>query len=544
MGNPSSKTQPILRIQPMGGVGEIGSNMTVFETEKEILIIDYGILFPFDDFYDINYLIVDTKSLNRTKKITIFISHGHEDHIGAIQHLVQELPDAELYAPNFARQLIRKKLDDRKISKNIKVYRENDVIEFDTFDVHPIHVTHSIPETFGILIKSKDGKLATLFISDFKYDLNPLYEKPFNVQKIKDLFKGTHKRICMLDSTNVLKPEGSISESELTDGFDQILAKDKRTFITLFSSNIHRLKTIIEATKKQNRFIVTVGRSIQSYLAAAEAANLIDLADCPIKDITEITNFNDKRIVALLTGCQGDHMGALRRVTVGDHKQFKLNDQDQVVFSSKPIPGNEAKIYKIYNQISEQGAEIITHQEALIHASGHPGRADLEQLINEIDPTDYVPIHGESYFLKIHHEWIQKNFKFKSHLLGNFDSIDIYRDLSFKITQVEVDLPIIIHGKDIELERERISERRKIACNGAVFISIDKKKQDMTITYKGLPMAVDDKLEDIIGLLKGVAFNENRNKDDEIVAEKVRIKCRNIYKNFIGYKPITMVHCI
>lgn len=534
----------MLTITPYGGVGEIGSNMTVFETPDSYFIIDYGILFPYEDFFDINYLIVNTEHLDPNKKTILFITHGHEDHIGAVPHIITKFTDITVYAPAFAATLIRNKLEYRKIICHINVYTEDDIIKFDQYEVHPVHVTHSIPDTYGVIVKDSASELSILFISDFKYDLNPVYEKAFNIEKIKTLFNNSKKRICFLDSTNILVATKTISESELIQDLEGLLSQEKRSFVTLFSSNIFRLKTILEIAKKHNKFVVPVGRSITSYLEAANENKIVNLAEEPIKDITELEKYDDPRIIGVLTGCQGDFFGALRRISSREHREFKLEVGDQVIFSSKPIPGNSKKISRIYNDITAQGAEVITDRDCKIHASGHPGREDLKELLSEIKPTDYIPIHGETYFLKRHFDFIEENYNFIPHLLGNFDQLVFNNDYSFTIKAINKSEPIIIHGQDLVIEREKISERRKMACNGVIFISINKKSKKMNIETKGIPKFAENYEETFYNLLKDCAFNEHKNKANDFVAEKTRIKCRQIYNNILGYKPITVVHVL
>lgn len=538
------KTPSILTITPCGGVGEIGSNMTVFETPEAYLIVDYGILFPYEDFFDINYLIVNTDNLNPNKKTILFITHGHEDHIGAVPHLLTKFTDITVYAPAFAATLIKRKLEYRKIICPINIYVEEDIIDFCDYEIHPIHVTHSIPDTFGLILKDKKDELSILFISDFKYDLNPLYEKPFNIEKTKKLFNNSKRRICLLDSTNILVDGKTTSESELEHDLELILKKNQRSFVTLFSSNIFRIKTILNIAKKYNKIVVPVGRSISSYLDAANENNIVNLDEEPIKDIAEIEKYDDPRVIGILTGCQGDFFGALRRISSREHREFKLQVGDQVIFSSKPIPGNSKKISRIYNDITAQGAEVITDRDFKIHASGHPGQTDLKQMLEELNPTDYIPIHGETYFLKKHFDFIEDNFNFTPHLLQNFDQIIFNDDYSFKTEQTDKTEPEIIHGQDIVLEREKVSERRKMACNGTVFISINKKNKKINIETKGLPTFVENYEETFLRLLKDCALNEHKNKANDIVAEKTRIKCRQIYNNILGYKPIAIVHVL
>lgn len=538
------KSLPILTITPCGGVDEIGSNMTVFETPNSYLIVDYGILFPYEDFFDINYLIVNTKNLDPNKKTILFITHGHEDHIGAVPHLLTKFTDITVYAPAFAATLVRKKLEYRKIICPINVYTEDDIIQFNDYELHPVHVTHSIPDTFGLIITDKKLELAILFISDFKYDLNPLYEKAFNIEKIKKLFNNAKRRICFLDSTNILNKEKTTSESELLNDLEHLLSKNKRSFVTLFSSNIFRIKTILEIAKKHKKTVIPVGRSITSYLEAANENQIVSLDKEPIKDIAELDKYDDPKIIGVLTGCQGDFFGALRRISSREHREFKLDIDDQVIFSSKPIPGNSKKISRIYNDITAQGAEVITNRDFTIHASGHPGQEDLKQLLAEINPTDYIPIHGETYFLKKHFDFIQDNYDFIPHLLHNFDQIRFRNDYSFVTVHTEETQPEIIHGQDIVLEREKISERRKMACNGTVFISINKKSKKLNIETKGLPTFCENYNDTFFNLLKDCALNEHKNKPNDIIAEKTRIKCRQLYNNILGYKPIAVVHVL
>lgn len=531
-----------LRIYPFGGVAEIGSNMTVFETESKILVIDYGILFPYDDFFNLNYLIADTTQLNQEKEIILFITHGHEDHIGAITHFLTEIPQAKVYAPRLARELILFKLQKQKMSHEITLYDEDFQLNIDEYTLHPVHVTHSIPDTFGIIFKNND--LAVLFISDFKFDLKPLFEKPFNYQKIQALFKGCKQTLAMIDSTNILSPGKTTSESELSRDLEEIIKRKKRTFITLFSSNLYRLKNILELCKKNSKRVVSIGRSINHYLETAHNVGLINLDDYPFIDFDGVQNYQDPNIVYIVTGSQGEYLGAAKRIITGNQKNIQLNEDDQFVFSSKPIPGNEKKIYQLYNILAEYNIDPITFKDANIHASGHPCQEDLKQLIEKVNPTHYIPIHGETYFLRKHIDFIQENFpKISPIYLTNFSGIE-FNNGKIKSIEFEEVLPHIIHGNGLELERERISERRKIADNGSVFISLNHKKETISLSTKGLPMEFDQyhlKLKDIIDYC---AFVENKKRDHDYTIEQVRIKVRNFINSIIGYKPITIVHML
>lgn len=524
-----------LLIKPLGGLGEIGSNTTVFETENYNIIIDFGMLFPKDRTFEINYLSVNPELFNNGKKNILFITHGHEDHIGAISQLLKTVALEEIHAPLLAKNLIHKKLSFFNMGASITTFTEDTELKFDDVEVHPVHVTHSIPQTFGVILKQKETSV--LFISDFKFDLNPSFERPFHFEKIQKIFDTAKTRIAMLDSTNILNKGKTPSESDVIPALDNALSKNKRTFITLFSSNIYRVKNILELSKKHNRKVVFVGRSLYKYMDIAQDSQLLNLADYNIKNEDEIKNSNDPSVLILLTGCQGEFKGATRRIVNGDHKQFKLAPDDQFIFSSKTIPGNEKEVADIYNKVSEQGVDILTDKDALIHASGHPGQEDLKELLSRINPTHYIPIHGESFFLQKHIEFIQENFShIKPIKLFNQDSFDTN---SMKPIQnnSENEPLLLIQNNDREIERGAISKRRKIAQTGACFISI-KSRTEIEIDFVGLPDEANLYEEDLTDLMMRLTSKLPPGE----LAEEARIKARQFFKAKLDYKPITYVH--
>lgn len=537
----------ILKIYPLGGVAEIGSNMTVIEMVEKAIIIDCGILFPYEDFFDINYLIVDYTQLNSLKKpIELFITHGHEDHIGAVKHFLADFPESKVYAPNFARNLILKKLELDQTSHRIQSYDEKAILDFQEYFLKPVKVTHSIPDTYGLIFGDHDKNFSLLFISDFKFDLNPLYERAFDEeQAIASYFTPAKKRLAMLDSTNILNEGQTLSESELVNDIELLLSKNQRTFFTLFSSNIFRVRTILEAAKKMGRKVSTIGRSIQFYLQVAHESGLLNLDDYPIVDFEAINNYNDPKLVYIVTGSQGEFLGATRRISLGEQKNIQLTDKDLYIFSSKAIPGNEKKIFRIFNNLAEYGVTVITSKDYNVHASGHPGQQDLSSLLDLAKPTHFIPIHGETYFLRKHISFIEKNYpSIKTNFLTNFDQLLFKSDYTFKIVNSEKASPVIIHGKGIPIEREKISERRKIACNGLINVSINYKSKNIKIITHGLPLELDSYLPELKELVHFTVFQEYKNRDHDFVSEKTRIKVRNFGKNLFGYKPIASINIV
>lgn len=524
----------IFEIMPLGGLGEIGSNMILVKDDKSAFIIDAGILFPYEDFFDINYLIPDLNFI--TQKIEhIVITHGHEDHIGAIRHFVERFPGVNIHANGFAFELIKNKLNEHKLEYKLQKFNNLKPISIDQFEITPFNVNHSIPDTFGLIIKR--DKIATIYASDFKVDPVTTYEDQIHFDEINNILKDSEIKMLMLDSTNIEVTNRTPSELDLVEGLDQVIQKEKRTFITLFSSNVHRMKTIFELAKKHKRRVVLIGRSVHSYVDTAVNSNLIE--DYKRFNYDQVDNLESPKNLFIVSGCQGDHFSAVRRITSGEHP-IKLTEKDQFVFSSKVIPGNYKKVARIYNKIAEAGCELVTAKDHHIHASGHASQHDITEMINQIQPTDYVPIHGESYMINKHTDFVNENWKnITVRPILNYQSITIKEDLVISTFTRPAHDPVLIHGNGIIIEREKISERRKMACNGVVFVSVSNKK--ITTTFNGLPTLAfreKDRLESVIQDF----VNLNSKMDSNKLIEEIRIRVRRFFSPVLGYKPITIVH--
>ena len=533
-----------LKIRPYGGLGEIGSNMVAFSTKLGTVIVDAGILFPNEDVFEINYLIPNFDEIDKSKEIHIFITHGHEDHIGAIHHVIKEFPDADIYCPKFAAGLIRKKLQKRNIAKHLEIYRDGMSLELIGLVFEPIQLNHSIPDTFGIVVTTPlQDKV--FYASDFKVDHQSEFEPPFDPERVSEAMSNSRTRLCLFDSTNILKDDKTNSESELKHDLSWLIKQKRRKFITLFSSNIHRVKTILNLAREHKQIVVPIGRSIRNYIEVATECNILNNNELKvIRDENAVGDPNSDNIVLLLTGCQGDYRGALRRITSREHKQFKLKESDYVIFSSKVIPGNEKIVYKIYNQITEQGAKVITARDFNIHASGHAGQKDLIEIIEAASPTHYIPIHGESYFLKKHQDFINENYpKVKTQLMYNFSTAVLNSEGDIIIEESEGHDPLLIHGNDLEIERSKISERRKLANSGLIVLACYLNKGLVSIEYKGLPDSLNKLEKDFQNYI--TTFIQSNKKADKLeMQEDLRIKCRNYFKDYLGYRPIAIVHVL
>ncbi len=529
-------------VLPIGGVEEIGSNMTLIKTQDEQIIIDCGMLFPYEDSFDISYLIPDFAQVDKDRCHSIIITHGHEDHIGALGHLIKAFPDIKVYVTKFTLHLIQRKLEEYDVKLNYKLYTPEETINFKNVDISPVHVNHSIPETCGMIIRTKDLAWGALYISDFKVDLASAHEKPIDFPRIRNLLSACEQSAYFIDSTNILNDGKTTSENELIDDLESLMNNPhERIYITLFASNVHRLNAIAKMGKAAGRKIVLMGRSLRTYMESAQETGHSDMGADEFFLPDQVKGQTGKMLI-FLSGCQGDFLSALRRFSYGEDGTFKPRPEDLIVFSSKVIPGNEKKIYRIYNKLTEFGAQIITASDHLIHASGHPGKDDLRLLIKNFTPNFYFPIHGESYFLKKHVDFLKKEFpQVSTHLIYNYQEV-VLGDGTIKVLEHESVEPHLIHGKHLEIEKTQISQRRKMATQGAVFITFGRKNETLDISLLGLPLMADEALESLKARLLKQIKSDLISREDSYFKDQVKISTRQFFNHLIGYKPVTDVH--
>jgi len=527
---------------PIGGVQEIGSNMTLVRTPNEEVIIDCGMLFPYEECFNINYLIPDFSILDPNRLTAIIITHGHEDHIGGLAHLLKSFPDIIVYVSRFTLHLIQNKLIEQKIHFKYVIYDEHSHLNFKDVDLYPVHVNHSIPETFGVIIRTKDKNWGALYISDFKVDLGATHERPIDLERIKEKMKECRKTAYFLDSTNILNDMKTITEGELDTNLKNLMERDEnRIYITLFASNVHRMDLITKHAKDAGRKVVIMGRSLKTYLEVAFETNHSSFPPEYFYEPEQVKN-NDGKMLIFLSGCQGDFLSALRRFSYGEDTNLKPRPSDLIIFSSKVIPGNEKKIHRIYNKLTEFGMHIITANDDLIHASGHPGKEDLKLLLKNFTPDFYFPIHGESYLLKKHFDFIKNQYpEISSHLIYNYQEV-IFNEDTIKIDNLDAKDPKLIHGKSLEIEKTQISQRRKMATLGAVFISYRKYSQELEISLLGLPLSANEARDKLKNILLDQINKNLKTRDDEYFKNQLKILTRQFYNNYLGYKPLTEIH--
>ncbi len=394
--------EKVTTIFALGGLGEVGKNMYVVEHENEIIIIDAGVMFPEGDLLGIDYVIQDVTYLkqNENKIKALFITHGHEDHIGGITFLLQNVNIPVIYAPRIACDLIRNKFADRNVNyKNLEIYDKDSVFKYNHFEISFVTTTHSIPDSFAIVIKTPNGIIFET--GDFKFDLTPIGPMA-DIHKMAALGSEGVK-LLLSDSTNALSPGFSASESCVDEALSDVFAKhNSRIILATFASNIYRIKHIVETCRKNNRKIVTFGRSMETAKEIALKNNLITDKTIFIEP-NEAKNLKKHQICILCTGSQGEPLAALSRIANGTHKQIELIPDDIVVFSSSPIPGNRASINRIINKLYLKGVKVYTNTELSdIHTSGHAKQEEQKWMLRIIKPQYFMPMHGEYRMLKTH----------------------------------------------------------------------------------------------------------------------------------------------
>ncbi len=397
-----NNNETITSVYALGGLGEVGKNMYCVEHKNEIIIIDAGVMFPEDDLLGVDYVIQDITYLkhNENKIKGLFITHGHEDHIGGITFLLQSINLPKIYAPQIATDLIRKKLEDKNMTyDDIEVINRDSFVKFKFMSVEFIQTTHSIPDSYGIVVHTPQGTIVST--GDFKFDLTPIGPMA-DIHKMARLGdKGV--KLLLSDSTNALSEGYSKSESSVDEALSDIFARtNSRIILATFASNIYRIKHIIETCKKNNRKIITFGRSMENAKEIALKNNLISDKTIFIEP-NEAKDLKKNQICILCTGSQGEPLAALSRIANGTHKQIQLIPDDVVVFSSSPIPGNRASINRIINKLYLKGVRVYTNTELSdIHTSGHAKGDELRWMLRIIKPEYFMPMHGEYRMLKRH----------------------------------------------------------------------------------------------------------------------------------------------
>ena len=400
---PPVKSTPV-KVSFLGGLNEVGKNMTVYEYEKSMLIVDCGLAFPESDQLGVDFVIPDFSYVERNAERIkgILITHGHEDHIGALCYLLKKI-NVPVYATLLTAGLIMGKLSEHKLEKtvDVKVINPGEEIALGDFNVEFIHVNHSIPGAVALAIKCDAGTIVQT--GDFKIDTTPIDGEIINLSRFAEL--GNEGVLCLLsDSTNAEQPGYTQSESKVGETFQSLFSKagNRRIIIATFASNIHRVQQIIDIASKTGRKVALSGRSLENVTATASELGYVHIPEGTLIGIDEIKRYNDEQLVIITTGSQGEAMSALSRMASKSHRKVEIGYNDCVIISARPIPGNEKTVYKVINDLLCLGAQVVYEKMYDVHVSGHACQEELKIMLSLVKPKYFIPVHGEQKHLRYH----------------------------------------------------------------------------------------------------------------------------------------------
>ncbi len=400
---PPKRTEPV-KISFLGGINEVGKNMTCYEYGKSMLIVDCGLAFPESDQLGVDFVIPDFTYVERNaEKIKgIIITHGHEDHIGALSYLLKKI-NIPVYATLLTAGLINGKLSEHKLDHevNIHIVKAGDTVKLGDFEVEFVKVNHSIPDAVALAIKCEAGTVVQT--GDFKIDTCPIDGSRIDLSRFAEL--GNEGVLCLLsDSTNAEQPGYSQSESKVGETFRSLFnqAGDRRIIIATFASNLHRVQQIIDIAAQTGRKVALSGRSLENVVSIAYELGYINIPDDTLIGIDEIKRYSDDRLVIVTTGSQGEPMSALSRMAQGGHRKVTVGFNDCVIISARPIPGNEKTVYRVINDLLKLGAQVIYEKMYDVHVSGHACQEELKIMLSLVKPKYFIPVHGEQKHLRYH----------------------------------------------------------------------------------------------------------------------------------------------
>ena len=469
-----------LRIIPLGGLGEVGKNMMAYEYGNEIIVVDAGIMFPKNDMLGVDYIIPDYEYLkNRANRVLgLFITHGHEDHIGAIQHFIEDIP-VPVYATPLTRGLIEAKLhrNGAQHKAQIKTINAGDATRVGPFTLEYFHVNHSIPDAVGIGITTPAGLV--VHMSDFKFDQTPVDGWPTDFAKLAE-FASRGVDLLLSDSTNAERPGWTPSEAVIQPAFEKVFAEAKgRVIVATFASLISRVQQVADAAAKHGRKMALAGPSMVDNVKIARKMKYLDIPDEIIVPIEQALQMQNHKVVIMCTGSQGEPSSIVGRLSAGTNRQFDLKEGDTVVLSSHPIPGNEETISKTINRLLRRGAKVIHDGIAPIHVSGHAAQEEQKLLINIVRPKHFMPIHGELRQLMRHAELAQQLGVDPENTIvaENGQIVELVGKRVLRGERIPGDY-VFVTGESIgDIDHDVMRERSQLARNGIMLIdiSIDKK---------------------------------------------------------------------
>lgn len=541
-----------IEIIPLGGIGEFGMNCMGIRYKDEMIVVDAGMGFPEETPYGVDISVPNFDFLDEYKDdiTALFLTHGHEDHIGAVPYFLKKF-NVPVYGSRLTLAFIERKLEEHKMLNNVLLHRvqANDVSEVGSFAVEYIHASHSLVDCFSLAIKTPVGTV--IHTGDYKIDDTPVIGKPYDLKTLKRY--GDEGLLALLaDSTNATVPGRTPSEQAVIPAFEEIFEQTEgRLFVTTFSSSVHRLQIVLDLAADFGRKVCVLGRSMMNNVDLTAELNLLDIPPDTMVDLSNARRIPDEDIVYLVTGSQGESRAVMWNLATNSFKGLKIQDGDTVVLSARIIPGNEKRISQMIGAIYRRGGNIIEEKRRLIHVSGHAAQEDIKIMTETARPKFLIPIHGEYRMLFRHKEYAKNHLGFKDKnvvLIENGDVLELTADSARVIETNDVGKIFIDDTRFGELEYETVKERKRLAVGGIVslVITLDKKTKELktapNIEIQGvaridplngtLQSARDSVAEEI----RKMSFQELNDKTQ--LAENLRIHLMRYIKKATGTKPL------
>ena len=530
-----------LKIIPLGGLGEIGKNLTVYEYGQDILVVDCGLGFPDEELYGIDAVIPDITYLKQNKDRIrgIVITHGHEDHIGALPYVMREL-DVPIYATSLTAGIIELKLEEFDLLYNTQIFtkKAGDRFKLGCFEVEMIHVNHSIADSVALAIKTPIGTV--IHTGDFKIDVTPIQGEMIDLARLGQL--GKQGVLALLsDSTNVERPGHTDSERKVAEKFDELFKGcEKRIIVTTFASNVQRIQQIVNVAAKYKRKVAVTGRSMENMIKVARELGYMDIPEGVLVELNQIKGQPKDRTVIISTGSQGESMSALYRMAFSEHKQINIDAGDRIIISASAIPGNETTVSKVIDELFHKGAEVIYDRHTDLHVSGHASQEDQKMMLALTKPKFFIPVHGEYRMLCKHAELgrimgVEPN---NIVIAENGSVIELSRK-SIKSVDIVPAGRVFVDGSGVgDVGSIVLRDRKHLAQDGMIVVVLALSGEDSSlvsgpeIVTRGF--IYEKESEDLIEEMKRVIFESLESCRHQRITDWAGIKSK-VRTNLTGY---------
>ncbi|HEV3471342.1 MAG TPA: ribonuclease J [Pyrinomonadaceae bacterium] len=545
----------VIELIPLGGLGEFGSNCLAVRHGEDMILLDVGMGFPEESAYGVDVCIPDFDFLEeyRDQIAAVVLTHGHEDHIGAVPYVLKKF-NVPVYASHFTAGLIEHKLDEHDLTDEVLVHRvePRDKVEIGSFEVEFIRVSHSLIDCFALAIKTPVGTL--IHTGDYKVDETPVIGEPIDLRTLRRY--GQEGVLALTsDSTNATVPGRTPSERAVIPDFEEIFSEaEGRIFVATFASSIHRLQIVFDVAQQFDRKVCVLGRSMVKNVEIAERLGYLDLHEGQLVSLQEARKLDDDEIVYLVTGSQGEPRAALSQLSTQSYKGLSIGDGDTVVLSARIIPGNERAISKLIGEIYKRGGKIIDEKRRLIHVSGHASQEDIRIMTEAVRPKFVVPVHGEYRMLYRHKEFLKNHVGYADEnviLIENGDVLTLDGERAVVTDKRDVGRTFIDESGFEEIDREVVRERRQLAYDGVVtpVVTIDSETGELEATPEVVARGLLGADGNGAGLVRDMqrvvtqtveAATREERRDTTLLKERVRVELKRYLQKQTGSKPVIL----